>query len=153
MESDLQKRRKAMFRNVKRFTALLLVLILAASTFAFAAANTVPETSLGYGTDTIAGYTVTLVQYTPLATDMSKLSIVSFTITANNNSDTHIPDVLMSTDPTIPTVTASYGLNTCAETATGTGYVWTVVCTYTSGSEPTIASATALHILASTRPF
>ena len=142
-----------MFRNAKRFTAILIVLILAASTYAFAAGNTVPETSFGYGTDTIAGYTVTLVTYTPLATDMSKLSIVSFTLTADNNLDTHIPDVLMSTSPASPTLAASYALNTCVETATGTGYVWTVVCTYTAASEPLISAATSLHIIASTRPF
>ena len=52
-----------MFRNAKRFTAILLVLILAASTYAFAAANTITASNAGYATSKLSGWAISNIAY------------------------------------------------------------------------------------------
>jgi hypothetical protein len=69
-----------MFRNFKVILTLLVVVVLAASAYAFAAANTVPDTKAGDGAGTISGYTVSSVAYTLNTTDPSQLDAVSFTL-------------------------------------------------------------------------
>lgn len=63
-----------------RYLALfMLVLILAASAYAFAAANTVPESGAGDGSDDISGYTITSVTYdTNTDGDPGTIDTVSF---------------------------------------------------------------------------
>ena len=60
---------------------LLLVLIVAASAYAFAAANIVPESGAGDSQDTISGYTITNVTYTLNTTNPANIDAVTFTIT------------------------------------------------------------------------
>ena len=47
----------------RSFAMIILVLILAAAVYGFAASNTVPATTYaGYGSGTISGYTITTVR-------------------------------------------------------------------------------------------
>jgi hypothetical protein len=54
--------------------------IVGVSTLGFAAANTVPTSQVGDGTNTISGYNVTSVAYTLNAADPTKIDSVGFTI-------------------------------------------------------------------------
>ena len=71
-----------MFRNMKVLSIALVVIVLAVGTYAFAAANTVPDTKAGDGLGTVSGYTVTSVVYTLNAADPSTLDSVSFDLGA-----------------------------------------------------------------------
>lgn len=59
---------------------LLFALILAALTFAYAAANTVPASSAGDGQAAISGYTVTNVHYVLNATNPAVIDAVQFSL-------------------------------------------------------------------------
>jgi hypothetical protein len=64
-----------------RWIALLaLVIGILVGTYAFTAANTVPDTKAGDGSGTITGYVVTGVHYTLNGTDPSKVDAVAFTV-------------------------------------------------------------------------
>jgi hypothetical protein len=69
---------KFIFRK-RNLVAIGLIILLMIVTYAFAAANVVPETGAGDGEEAISGYTVTNVQYT-LDTDPSQISAVGFNI-------------------------------------------------------------------------
>ena len=71
-----------MLRNFKVLFVVIVVIILSAATYAFAAANTVPDTKAGDGTGTVSGYTVTDVVYTLNATTPTTLDSVSFDLGA-----------------------------------------------------------------------
>jgi hypothetical protein len=71
-----------MLRNFKVLFVVIVVVILSAATYAFAAANTVPDTKAGDGTGTVSGYTVTDVVYTLNATTPTTLDSVSFDLGA-----------------------------------------------------------------------
>jgi hypothetical protein len=75
-------RRQAMLRNLKVLSIVAVVIILAISTYAFAAANTVPATKAGDGLGVVSGYTVTNVVYTLNGSDPSTLDSVSFDLGA-----------------------------------------------------------------------
>jgi FlaG/FlaF family flagellin (archaellin) len=72
-----------MFRNRRILLALgavaLIVGLLAAGSV-FTASNTVPNASLGQGANTISGYTVSGVTYTPNGSNPANIDSVSFTI-------------------------------------------------------------------------
>lgn len=72
-----------MKRNRKRryAVAALLAFIVATSSFAFAAANTVGASSAGIGTGTVGGYTASAISWT-LAADPSNIASVKFTLNA-----------------------------------------------------------------------
>lgn len=78
---------KKLFKPSYAF-AILAVLILSASVYAFAAANTVPDTEAGAGTGTISGYTVSNVTYTLDSTDPQQLDSVAFDISGNADPST-----------------------------------------------------------------
>jgi hypothetical protein len=71
-----------MFRNLKVLAIVAVVIILAVSTYAFAAANTVPATKAGDGSGVISGYTVSNVVYNLNATNPASLDSVDFTLSA-----------------------------------------------------------------------
>ncbi len=71
-----------MLRNVKFLVVILAVLVIAGSAFAFADANTVPDTKLGDGFGVVSGYTVTAVEYTLKESDPSALESVKFDVGA-----------------------------------------------------------------------
>ena len=71
----------------RSFAMILLALILAATIYGFAAANTVPATTYaGYGEGTIAGYTITNVQYRLQSSSPSNIDQVTFTIAPTGTS-------------------------------------------------------------------
>ena len=69
------------FFRTRTLIALLLVIILMVTVYAFAAANVVPESGAGDGENDISGYTVTNVSYSLNGSDPSQIASVSFTIT------------------------------------------------------------------------
>lgn len=69
-------------RTLKVSVVVMLIAILAGTAYAFAAANTVPDTKAGDGQGTVSGYTVTSVAYTLNATDPSTLDKVTFDVGA-----------------------------------------------------------------------
>ena len=58
----------------------ILAIGIASGVYAFAAANTVPNSTAGAGSGTISGYTVTNVAYTLNTTTPTNLDQVAFTI-------------------------------------------------------------------------
>lgn len=71
-----------MLRNFKVLSIVLVVIVIASSAYAFAAANTVPDTKAGDGAGAISGYTVSAVVYNLNASDPSSLDSVDFTLDA-----------------------------------------------------------------------
>lgn len=71
-----------MFRNFKIVFVLLIIAAVSVAAYAFAAANTVPDTKAGDGSGTVSGYTVTSVVYTLNGTDPSTLDSVEFDLGA-----------------------------------------------------------------------
>lgn len=71
-----------MFRNFKVLLFVLVVIAISVTAYAFAAANTVPNTKAGDGSGTVSGYTITGVAYTLNGTDPSTLDSVSFDVGA-----------------------------------------------------------------------
>jgi len=69
-------------RTIKMVAILVMALVLASITYAFAAANTMPAGPIGAGEGekAVTGYTISNVQFT-LAADPSELASVSFDIT------------------------------------------------------------------------
>jgi hypothetical protein len=53
---------------------------------AFSAANTVPESSAGDGSETISGYTITAITYNVNGANPQNIDSVTFTATADNGS-------------------------------------------------------------------
>lgn len=69
-----------MFRNLKVFLIVLVVLVVAASAYAFAAQNTVPDSAAGYKANVVPGYTVTNIVYDLDATDPTLVDAITFDI-------------------------------------------------------------------------
>ncbi len=70
---------------MKKLILVVLVAVLVAVGFAYAAANTVPVTGAGDGSNVIAGYEVTGVRYNLDANDPSKIDSISFMLSRLNN--------------------------------------------------------------------
>lgn len=70
---------------MKKIILIVLVAVLVAVGFAYAAANTVPVTGAGDGTNTIAGYKVTGVHYNLDTTDPSMIASVDFMLSRLNS--------------------------------------------------------------------
>jgi hypothetical protein len=116
-------------RRVLLFSAVLAV-ILSIGGYAFTASNTVPNASLGQGSNTISGYTVSSVAYNLNASTPSNLDSVSFTI-----SPTTATSVKIQLAP-------AGSWYSCTNTA------GSVSCATTS-PQATAAAATALNVVAS----
>jgi hypothetical protein len=70
-----------MTKRISLATIIVIALVLTITTYAFAAANTMPdESSAGDGAVAISGYTVGAPRYTLGALDPSTITSVSFTI-------------------------------------------------------------------------
>lgn len=76
-----------MFRNLKVLLIAVFVLALAGGAYAFAAANTVPDSTAGSGASVVGGYTVSNIAYDLDATDPSIVDVITFTITPDSGSD------------------------------------------------------------------
>ena len=60
-------------------TALAMTAVVTVS-YAFAASNTVPDSTAGQGTSVVSGYTASNIQYTPNTSDPTKLDKVEFDV-------------------------------------------------------------------------
>jgi hypothetical protein len=67
-------------RKLRFLVIFVLVAILAASTYAFAAANTVPASKAGDGSGAISGYTVSAIHYALNALNPGTIDTVTFTL-------------------------------------------------------------------------
>ncbi len=76
------------FRLPRRRLILVsaLAIAIAGGVYAYAAANTVPNSTVGAGSGTISGYTVTNVVYTLNSTTPTNLDQVAFTIAPTTTS-------------------------------------------------------------------
>ncbi len=70
-------------KSFKTLLIVIVVLMLAGFTYAFADANTVGASKAGDGTGTISGYNVTNIKYTLNNTNPTSIDAVSFTLDAN----------------------------------------------------------------------
>lgn len=110
--------------------ACSLVAVLSVSGYAFTASNTVPNASLGQGSNTISGYTVSAVAYNLNAANPTNLDSVSFTISP-------------TTATTVKIQIAAAGTWYSCTNTTGS-----VSCATTS-PQATALMATALNVVAS----
>ncbi len=110
--------------------ACSLVAVLSVSGYAFTASNTVPNASLGQGSNTISGYTVSSVAYNLNAGTPTNLDSVTFTIAPTTATSVKIQ---LAAAGTWYTCTNTTGSVSCATTA----------------PQATAALATALNVVAS----
>ncbi|MFZ5882044.1 MAG: hypothetical protein ACOY0R_21950 [Chloroflexota bacterium] len=126
-----------MFRNFKVLLVVLVVIVVAASAYAFAAANTVPDSAAGYKANTVPGYTVTNIVYDLDATDPTLVDLITFDISPTSG------DVVAAI---VKVQTAAAGSWTNCTLAAGTPPAMEVTCTYGALE---LEDVTALNIVAS----
>jgi hypothetical protein len=127
-----------MLRNFKAILAVLAIIIIAGSAYAFAAANVVPATNAGYVASVVSGYTVDTIVYDLDATDPTIVDAITFDI--NPTTGTNKAVVLQ-----IQTANAGTWKTDCA-LVDGTLPEVHVTCTYGSLA---LADVTALNVVAS----
>lgn len=76
-----------MFQNLKVLLIAVFIIVLAGGAYAFAAANTVPDSTAGSGASVVGGYTVSNIAYDLNATDPTIVDEITFTITPDSGSD------------------------------------------------------------------
>ena len=72
-----------MLRSLKVLFVLFTIVVISVATYAFAAANTVPDTKAGDGSGAVSGYTVTSVVYNLNTTNPATLDSVAFDLGAS----------------------------------------------------------------------
>ena len=75
-----------MFRNIKVLLFVLATLVIAGSTYAFAAQNTVASSAAGYKASTVPGYSVTNIVYDLDDTDPTLVDAITFDIAPSSGS-------------------------------------------------------------------
>ena len=74
-------------RSAKTVAILIIALVMASVTYAFAAANTMPgEIGAGEGSTTVSGYTISNVQFNLKGTNPAELSSVTFATTSSTGN-------------------------------------------------------------------
>ena len=126
-----------MFRNFKVLLIALIIFAVAGSAYAFAAANTVPDSAAGYKASVVSGYTVTSIAYDLDATDPTLVDAITFDIAPS--SGTVVAAI-------VKLQTATSGAWTDCSLVAGTAPSMTVTCTYGSLQ---LADVTALNVVAS----
>ena len=120
------------FLRTRHFAVVLLVLIFAASAYAFAATNTVANSKAGDGTGTISGFDITAIDYTLDATNPTDIDQVVFTLdTAPVNGQIYIE---------LNSVSGTWFQCTVAGT--------TATCDTTGSNVPVGATLTELRVVA-----
>ena len=120
----------------RRVPALVILSVSALSVFGFAAANVVPESGAGDGANTVSGYTVSSVVYTPNATDPTKIDF--WTMNINPTAGATAPTKVYSKVNASATTYVTCALNTAPN--------WK--CDPAAASEPTVLSADNLRVIA-----
>ncbi len=95
-------------RATKIFVIAIVAFVFATVATAFAASNTVPNSTAGEGSGTVSGYNVTNVHYQLNAATPSSIDYVSFTLDA---AATTVKIKLVSTGSTYYSCTNSSGFN------------------------------------------
>lgn len=131
-----------MFRNFKVLLIVLAILVVAASAYAFAAANTVPDSNVGYGDSTVSGYTVSDIVYNYNATAPTTLDSIAFVLTSDGLLNTAKPEVQIST--TTGVAAADFATSTCVVSGTAP---WVATCTFDTPID--VVDVVALNVLAS----
>lgn len=108
------------------------------TTVAFTASNTVPASNAGSGSGAISGYTVSAVDYNLVSSDPTKLASVTFDLNG---------DVATSYDTKIQLASGGDWFDCTEGTYDSVGDKTPATCTFTGGSEPTVASATNLTVV------
>lgn len=125
------KEMRSRFGTIGRLSAgLALTAALVAGTYAYTAANTVPDSKAGDGSGTVTGYVLSSVHYTLNGTDPSKVDAVGFTLDSTPVAGSVIKAQL---DP-------AGSWYTCSNTGTA------VTCTTTS-PQGTVLGATQLRVV------
>ncbi len=107
-----------------------LVVALSVSGYAFTASNTVPSASLGQGSNTISGYTVSSVAYNLNSSNPANLDSVTFTISPTTAS---LVKIQLASGGSWYSCTNTSGSVSCA----------------TTSPQATAAAATSLNVVAS----
>jgi hypothetical protein len=116
--------------RVRNVVALVLILILMAVVYAFAAANIVPESGAGDGSNTVSGYTVSNVHYTFQAADPSLIDFVYFDLAPTAGAAPATTVWAQLEDSVTP---ASWPAQ-CAVSATA----WDFECDYSASNVPAL---------------
>lgn len=129
--------RRHLGRGRRSLALLLLVGLLGVVSYALTASNTFTGSAggaAGDGSGSISGYAVGAPTYTLLSGDPTKISSFSFTMSPLTASTAVKAGVVSGT-----LVACSVGTITSGSA--------TVTCSYGSGSEPAVASATSLSVI------
>jgi hypothetical protein len=111
--------------------AALVAIVVAVAAYGFTASNTISATSAGAGSGTISGYSVASVVYTLNATDPSKIDKVAFTL---NSAASTVKAKVVASSTAYQDCTVSGGTS--------------VSCDWPAASEPTVAAADQLTVIA-----
>lgn len=121
-----------MFKRSSRVLFVtLLLFVLAGATYAFAAANTVPETYAGDGEGKISGFTVSGIQYSVTGSDITG---VTFTLSPAAPTGATVQAAIGTTSP----------VNQTLATCSGSGTSWS--CSFSAGYV-TIKDSAALRVV------
>jgi len=121
---------------------VVLALVLAALTYAFAAAVTVPDSTAGEGQARIYGAAATNVHYILVSGNPSKISKVEFTLTLEQtpNNDPDVFASIANDNPIVPATTTWVQSSKCVPAGT------TYTCSFAAGSEPSVVAANWLRV-------
>ena len=126
-----------MFRNFKVLLTVMVIVIVSASAYAFAAQNTVADSAAGYKANVIPGYTVTNIAYDLDATDPTLVDAITFAVAPSSGT-------VVAGAVKVQTATSG-SWPTCTLVA-GTAPSMTATCTFT---DLELIDLTALNIVAS----
>lgn len=126
-----------MLRNFKVLFITLALIVTAGSAYAFAAANTVPDSAAGYKANVVPGYTVSNIVYDLDATDPTLVDAITFDVAPSSGT---VVAALVKLQ------TATAGSWTDCTLVAGTAPSMSATCTYGALQ---LANVTALNIVAS----
>lgn len=129
-----------MVRTFKVMLVALVVLVIAGSAYAFAAANTIAESNAGYKASEVSGYAVTNVVYDLNTADPTKLDKIIFDIAPIAPNTVEPVTVKIST-----TTSQDFTTSTCVVTKPDTTSIAT--CTFSTAID--VDAVVALDIVAS----
>jgi hypothetical protein len=133
-----------MVRTLKVMLVALVVLVLAGSAYAFAAANVVQDSAGGYAEKTVSGYTMTGLKYNLNATDPTLVDTITFSISPTSGA---VVAAIVKIQTSKVTEGDKDAWKDCT-LAAGTAPAKLVTCTYTSPTLP-LEDITELNVVAS----
>jgi hypothetical protein len=142
-----------MLRNFKVILAVLVVLVLAGGAYAFAAANTIAPSNVGYKDSVVSGYDVTGILYNSNSALKENLDSISFDVEpiAVDGVIAKTVQISVASKDLDTDFTTSY----CAVTPVGETTTAHAVCTFGTKTVPATfpaANVLSLNVLASSNP-